>query len=92
MWLRMKAITDHEQFKVVCLNKDVLYTALVMMNTIRKFTATQQVIIAIMSCSYIKHYAYFIDRTDWQPVDSLFTGHSKNLAKEPEKLYLLVLL
>ena len=30
-----QCITDHEQFKVVCLNKDVLYTALVMMNTIR---------------------------------------------------------
>ena len=28
-------ITEHKQFKVVCLNKDVLYTALVMMNTIR---------------------------------------------------------
>ena len=28
-------ITEHEQFKVVCLNKDILYTALVMMNTIR---------------------------------------------------------
>ena len=28
-------ITEHEQFKVVCLNEDVLYTALVMMNTIR---------------------------------------------------------
>ena len=28
-------ITDHEQFKVVCLNKDVLYTALVMMNMVR---------------------------------------------------------
>ena len=27
-------ITEHEQFKVVCLNKDVLYTVLVMMNTI----------------------------------------------------------
>ena len=27
-------ITEHEQFKVVRLNKDVLYTALVMMNTI----------------------------------------------------------
>ena len=30
-----RCITDHEQFKVVCLNKDVLYTALVMMNTTR---------------------------------------------------------
>ena len=30
-----QCITDHEQFKVVYLNKDVLYTALVMMNTIR---------------------------------------------------------
>ena len=28
-------ITDHEQFKILCLNKDVLYTALVMMNTVR---------------------------------------------------------
>ena len=28
-------ITDHEQFKVVCLNKNILYIALVMMNTIR---------------------------------------------------------
>ena len=28
-------ITDHEQFKIVCLNKDVLYTAIVMMNTVR---------------------------------------------------------
>ena len=28
-------ITEHEQLKVACLNKDVLYTALVMMNTIR---------------------------------------------------------
>ena len=28
-------ITDHNQFKVVCLNKDVLFTALVTMNTIR---------------------------------------------------------
>ena len=28
-------ITDHEQFKIVCLNKDVLYTALVMMNMVR---------------------------------------------------------
>jgi len=30
-----QCITDHEQFKVVCLNKDVLYTALIMMNMIR---------------------------------------------------------
>ena len=28
-------ITEHEKFKIVCLNKDVLYAALVMMNTIR---------------------------------------------------------
>ena len=28
-------ITDHEEFKIVCLNKDVLYTALVRMNLIR---------------------------------------------------------
>ena len=28
-------ITKHEQFKVVCLNIDVLYTAVVMMNRIR---------------------------------------------------------
>ena len=28
-------ITDHKQFNVVCLNKDVLYTALVMMNMTR---------------------------------------------------------
>ena len=32
---KINCITEHEQFKVVCLNKDVLYTALVMMNTIR---------------------------------------------------------
>lgn len=31
-----QCITEHEQFKVVCLNKDVLYTALVMMNAIRQ--------------------------------------------------------
>ena len=31
----LQCITDHEQFKVVCLNKDVLYIALVIMNTIR---------------------------------------------------------
>ena len=31
----INCITEHEQFKVVCLNKDVLYIALVMMNTIR---------------------------------------------------------
>ena len=31
----INCITEHERFKVVCLNKDVLYTALVMMNTIR---------------------------------------------------------
>ena len=30
-----RCITDHEQFKVVCPNKDVLYTALVMMNMTR---------------------------------------------------------
>ena len=30
-----QCITDHEQFKVVCLTNDVLYTALVMMNTVR---------------------------------------------------------
>ena len=30
-----QCIMDHEQFKVVCLNKNVLYTALVMMNTMR---------------------------------------------------------
>jgi len=28
-------ITDHEQFKVVCLNKEVLYTALVTMKSVR---------------------------------------------------------
>ena len=32
-----RCITDHEQFKVVCLNKDVLYMALVKMNTIRGY-------------------------------------------------------
>ena len=30
-----QCIKDHKQFKVVCLNKDILYTALVMMNMIR---------------------------------------------------------
>ena len=30
-----QCIMDHKQFKVVCLNKDVLYTAFVIMNTIR---------------------------------------------------------
>ena len=29
----LQCITDHEQFKVVCLNKDILYTALVMMKS-----------------------------------------------------------
>ena len=28
-------ITDHEQFEVACLNKDVLCTALVIINTLR---------------------------------------------------------
>ena len=28
-------ITTNEQFKIVCLNKDVLYTALVTMKTVR---------------------------------------------------------
>ena len=31
-----QCITDHEQFKAVCLSKDVLYTAFVMMNTITR--------------------------------------------------------
>ena len=31
----LQCITDHKQFKVVCLNKDVLYTALVMMKLVR---------------------------------------------------------
>ena len=57
-----------------------------------KFTATEQVIITIMSCSYIKHCVYFVGHTDWQPINSLFTGHTKNLVKESRKLYLLVLL
>ena len=30
-----RCITDHEEFKIVCLNKDVLYTALVRMNLLR---------------------------------------------------------
>ena len=30
-----QCITDYKQFKVACLNKDVLYIVLVMMNTIR---------------------------------------------------------
>jgi len=30
----LQCIKDHEQFKVVCLNKDVLYTALVMMKSV----------------------------------------------------------
>jgi len=31
----LQCITDREQFKVVCLNKDVLYTALVTIKTVR---------------------------------------------------------
>ena len=31
----LQCIKDHEQFKVVCLNKDVLYTALVTMKSVR---------------------------------------------------------
>ena len=31
----LQCITDHKQFKVVCLNKDVLYTALVTMKSVR---------------------------------------------------------
>ena len=31
----LQCIMDHEQFKVVCLNKDVLYTALVTMKAVR---------------------------------------------------------
>ena len=30
-----QCVTDQEQFKIMCLNKDILYTALVMMNRIR---------------------------------------------------------
>ena len=30
----LQCLTDHKQFKVVCLNKDVLYTALVMMKLV----------------------------------------------------------
>ena len=30
----LQCITDHEQFKVVCLNKDVLYTALVTVKSV----------------------------------------------------------
>ena len=32
---RHQCITDHEHFKVVCLNKDFLYAVLVMLNTLR---------------------------------------------------------
>ena len=56
------------------------------------FTTTQQVINAIMSCGYINHCVYFIGHTGWQPIDSSFTGYTKNLAKESRRLYLLVLL
>ena len=31
----LQCIMDHEQFKVVCLNKDILYTALVTMKSVR---------------------------------------------------------
>jgi len=29
-----ECITDHEQFKMVCLNKDILYTALITMKMV----------------------------------------------------------
>ena len=31
-WDKISCITNHDQFSVVCINKDVLYTALVMIN------------------------------------------------------------
>ena len=31
-WEEINCITSHDQFSVVCLNKDILYTALVVMN------------------------------------------------------------
>ena len=32
--VKYSCITEYEQFRVLCLNKDVLFTALIMMNTI----------------------------------------------------------
>ena len=62
-------ITEHEQFKVACLNKDVLYTVLVMMNTIRgdpltlplpnRYVCCFQAIRVVYSyCLYILHRSY----------------------------------
>jgi len=34
----LECFTDHEQFKVVCLNKDILYTALVTMKMVQRNT------------------------------------------------------
>ena len=33
----LNCITNSEQFKIVCLNREVLYTALVTMKTVRRF-------------------------------------------------------
>ena len=62
-----RCITDHEHFKVVCLNKDVLYTVLVLMNTIRGdplsvLLSNRYVIVIIVSL--LNKYAVHLGRTD----------------------------
>ena len=87
-----QCIMDHEQFKVVCLNKDILYTALAKhkKRLSCKSTTTQQVNI-IMSCNYIKHCVYIIGYTDWQPIYCSFPRHTKNLEKFQKDLLVLLL-
>ena len=71
----ISCITSHSQFSVVCLNKDVLYTALVMINR-----EPVQLPLSNRYARVIKnliHECIIVDRaqTDWLHIDSLFTGH-----------------
>jgi len=88
----LQCITDHKQFKMVCLKKDVLYTALVTMKMVQR-----DILRLLLSNRYglansshsIK--CMFTDRTSLQLIASSSAGVTTTWAKEYVKLSLLVL-
>jgi len=54
----LQCITDHEQFKVVCLNKNVLYTVLVTMKAVRGDTLHLPLANGLAS-TYFLHCRYY---------------------------------
>ena len=88
-------ITNHDQFSVVCLNKDVLYTALVMINRERcepvRLPLSNRYVCCKGNRECNPRVLLSTENTDWLHIDNLFTGHIVGWVEGYVGLSLLVL-